>query len=228
MVNGDDPSQVEIELQLVNTSSYLFGFHIYIKKAEGSESIQWKQIGQYWNYLDFEDYLDVILANLEVPAGQNINDIDFFSDYLDVKANIQNDRLLLKEELWVPSGIFYPVLEEPTAVGRICLDMSACEDGEYELRADNTQGDCAMSYIFPQGYHIWIMDESLVFTLVKQGNSITELRSIPATFAPPAVTGISTVAADKADNRIFDLQGRELQGAPEHGIYIQNGKKYLK
>ena len=39
---------------------------------------------------------------------------------------------------------------------------------------------------------------------------------------------ISTVTTDKADNRIFDLQGRELKSVPEHGIYIQNGKKYIK
>ena len=40
--------------------------------------------------------------------------------------------------------------------------------------------------------------------------------------------GISTIAADKADNRIFDLMGRELKSVPETGIYIQNGKKYVK
>ena len=42
------------------------------------------------------------------------------------------------------------------------------------------------------------------------------------------VTGISTISTDKADNRIFDIQGRELNSVPEHGIYIQNGKKYVK
>jgi len=42
-------------------------------------------------------------------------------------------------------------------------------------------------------------------------------------------TGISTIASDNAgDNRIFDLQGRQLQSVPEHGVYIQNGKKYVK
>ncbi len=40
--------------------------------------------------------------------------------------------------------------------------------------------------------------------------------------------GISTITSDKADNRIFDLQGRELKSVPETGIYIQNGKKYVK
>ena len=41
-------------------------------------------------------------------------------------------------------------------------------------------------------------------------------------------TGIDSIAIDNVDNRIFDLQGRELKSVPEHGIYIQNGKKYVK
>jgi hypothetical protein len=39
---------------------------------------------------------------------------------------------------------------------------------------------------------------------------------------------ITTITNDKVDNRIFDLQGRELKSVPENGIYIQNGKKYVK
>ena len=49
---------------------------------------------------------------------------------------------------------------------------------------------------------------------------------IVVTLAEP--DAITTIINDKADNRIFDLQGRELQSVPEHGIYIQNGKKYVK
>ncbi len=26
----------------------------------------------------------------------------------------------------------------------------------------------------------------------------------------------------------YDLQGRRLQGKPERGVYIQNGRKYLR
>ena len=41
---------------------------------------------------------------------------------------------------------------------------------------------------------------------------------------------ITTVSGDceNVDSRIFDLQGRELKSVPEHGIYIQNGKKHIK
>ena len=41
-------------------------------------------------------------------------------------------------------------------------------------------------------------------------------------------TGISSIFTDKGNNRIYDIQGRELKSVPEHGIYIQNGKKYVK
>ena len=73
-----------------------------------------------------------------------------------------------------------------------------------------------------------LLDEPMVITLTKQDNTVTEKRSTPA-FYVSSLSGISTVATDAAvDSRIFDLQGRELQSAPEHAIYIQNGKKYVK
>jgi len=41
--------------------------------------------------------------------------------------------------------------------------------------------------------------------------------------------GIETAVANKVqNNKCYDLQGRELQAIPERGIYIQNGKKYVK
>ena len=41
-------------------------------------------------------------------------------------------------------------------------------------------------------------------------------------------TGIDGVWAEQLNSKCYDLQGRELQTAPERGIYIQNGKKYVK
>jgi hypothetical protein len=41
-------------------------------------------------------------------------------------------------------------------------------------------------------------------------------------------TGINTIGTDYVNGRIYDLQGRELKSVPEHGIYIQNGKKHVK
>ena len=43
------------------------------------------------------------------------------------------------------------------------------------------------------------------------------------------ITGINEVKQNApSDGRIYDLQGRRLGQLPEKGIYIQNGKKYIK
>ena len=230
LLNGDDPSQVEVEIQLFNTSSNLFGFSLIVEKDPNCENIQWKKIGQHWLYFDFESYFDVILANLEIPAGQDINDPDFFFSHLDIKAYPTNNIMQIKEELWVPSNFFYPVLEEPTGVGKFALDMSSCEDGDYQLYVAKDPNDYngSLYYKYPEDCHYWQIDEPMVLTLTKLGNIVVEKGRINATYVPSSFTSISTIAADKGDNCIFDLQGRELKSIPEHGIYIQNGKKYVK
>ncbi len=39
---------------------------------------------------------------------------------------------------------------------------------------------------------------------------------------------ISTPKETDADAALYDLQGRRLQAVPDHGIYIQRGRKILK
>ena len=52
---------------------------------------------------------------------------------------------------------------------------------------------------------------------------------LPETVVLEAInTGINTIGSDNVNGRIYDLQGRELKSVPEHGIYIQNGKKHVK
>ena len=41
-------------------------------------------------------------------------------------------------------------------------------------------------------------------------------------------TGIIRTVESDGTNRYFDLQGRQLNGKPEKGIYIINGKKFSK
>ena len=38
--------------------------------------------------------------------------------------------------------------------------------------------------------------------------------------------GVTTTAIESF--KLFDLQGRPVQGSPKHGVYIQNGKKVMK
>jgi len=55
-----------------------------------------------------------------------------------------------------------------------------------------------------------------------------DVENVPETVVLKIASGISTIGVDSNDGRIYDLQGRELKSVPEHGIYIQNGKKYVK
>ena len=41
-----------------------------------------------------------------------------------------------------------------------------------------------------------------------------------------AVRSITTATTEESSD-IYDLQGHRLQGKPEKGVYIQDGKKYL-
>lgn len=45
-------------------------------------------------------------------------------------------------------------------------------------------------------------------------------------FSDPSA-GISSIKAEQPDAAIYSIDGRRLDKAPAHGLYIQNGKKYL-
>ena len=40
-------------------------------------------------------------------------------------------------------------------------------------------------------------------------------------------TGISSVRVAGNDSRLYDLQGRRVEGQPAKGLYISNGKKVI-
>ncbi len=59
-------------------------------------------------------------------------------------------------------------------------------------------------------------------------NSFSGARSLGMTFEDVDLTGVSTLRLVDSDGteRYYDLNGRQLDGKPEKGIYIYNGKKY--
>lgn len=224
LLNGDDAANVEIELGLSkNTSTTLNGFYFGITKPEGAI---WKQA--YGNdFFTGQGYASYILGCLE--GGYSEEELEgFLNRRCDIFGDLRNDQLFLIEILNTTTCRYFPAY--PGKVGKFTVDMSALEDGEYEFFADNNQEACNLFYT-PDDSNgnqwVWILSQPMVITLLKEGNTVTEKSRVPATFAPE-YSGISTVAADKADSRIFDLQGRELKSIPEHGVYIQNGKKYVK
>ena len=71
-----------------------------------------------------------------------------------------------------------------------------------------------------------------------EGNQAEKVADMPnllfsgdLTFGGSEVTGIQpTIQTIDADGtrRYFDLQGRQLNEQPKKGVYIMNGKKYIK
>ena len=212
LLNAENPAQVEIELQLVNSSLNLNGFNLKLEKD--NDALQWKKVSR--KYFTAAGYAPVILARLDDATDEEREEL--LSDMCDVQSNVNPEgKLVLIEILKTNDCRFFPILEEPAGIGKFWLDMSACGDGDYTIVAPDTPQGNSMSYTQgPEPLTSWTADAPVVLTLHKEGDQIT--------------TGISTIASDEqpVDNRIFDLQGRELQSVPEHGIYIQNGKKYVK
>ena len=224
-------NKVEIEVQLVNSSLNLNGFNLKIEKAEGSESVAFRKSGG--SNFSASVYANVILQRWETTMGEDEETGDEIEipvtdemreqkllEKCDVQSNVNPEgKLVIIELLKTNDCRFFPILDTPTGIGKFFLNMQNCEDGEYTIVAPDTPQGNSMSYTQgPEPLDSWTADEPVSITLRKTGDVIE------------VVTGISTIASDEkpVDNRIFDLQGRELQSVPEHGIYIQNGKKYVK
>ncbi len=317
LLNGEDAANVEIEFGFSqNNSANLNGFNFAIQKPEGAT---WKRAqGSQW--FTGKGYARYILGtiNLDGATADDFTDDeleDMLSDMCDIKGNTRvnpdnaedpSQVLVIIQILSTLDCRFYPAT--PGKVGKFKIDMSALEDGEYELHCNATPQGGSFSYTGgPEGSRAWTIDEELAITLVKTGNVVTvkgdtpvvepitiagtvvdkdnaplegvtvtldeatgakeaitttttadgtysleytpeegkeynvtfakdnyQTATYPADEVPEPVvlqsvdTGISTIGVDSNDGRIYDLQGRELKSVPEHGIYIQNGKKHVK
>ncbi len=218
-VSDEQPAnKVELELTLLyNNSQNLNGFNMEVEKSGG----EWVNYGNVIlpAYFTADGYGHNILGNLAGSASDAELDAAL-ATLCDVKSNVKNSgRLVIIELLSTNICRFFPPVEEgsPLPIGKFALDLSAEEDGIYTLTAPKAPETMSFSYTGgPEGTRAWTTDEPVELTIEKVGDKV--------------ISAITSVVADKVitDNRIFDLQGRELQSVPEHGIYIQNGKKYVK
>ncbi len=230
LLNGEDASNVELELGLSeNNSTHLCAFYFTIAKPEGST---WKKVSGN-DYFTTQGYGTYIMACTTEYYDEDDNVVEITDElleelcgyYCDVQSSVKDEKLTIIEVLYASFCRNYP--DYPGKVGKFAIDMSNLEDGEYELYSENTPDNGALNY-YLEDQHTWQLDKPMVLTLSKQGNTVTEKSRASATYVS-SVSGISTIGADNhGDSRIFDLQGRELKGVPEHGIYIQNGKKHVK
>ena len=200
-------------LKLVNSSENLNGFNMEVQKPEAAV---WVEDADDEDWVGFSGYGHTILARWEGVTDSK-REQQLFKK-ADLKCSIKDGKLVIIEILSTEECRFFPVLEEPAGIARFTVDMSGCADGVYALMSEATPTGCSFSFTGgPEGNRAWTTDAPIYLELKKDGDKV-----IP--------TAISTIAVDEtpADNRIFDLQGRELNRVPDSGIYIQNGKKYVK
>ena len=234
-----DANKVMVYIQLKNASQNLNGFNSEFEKClndvtiaddePGSHvgtycpEIQWVADEEDGEAAGFSGYGDVILAMWDV-SNPTWRETKLFQK-ADLKSSFKHydetdqTNLVVIEILSTNDCRFFPVLEEFTTIARFTVDMSACADGDYRIIADNIASRWSFAYTGGvEGTRAWTSEMPVKIILNKVGDKVTQV-----------VDAISTINTDKAvDNRIFDIQGRELQSVPEHGIYIQNGKKYVK
>lgn len=99
-------------------------------------------------------------------------------------------------------------------------DFKVCADHEWsENYGDKTQADGNATFtITTDGTYdvtFTFNNETQVLTAEVKGNS-TGIKNVQSVVAQP-----QTSAA------IYDLQGRRINGTPQHGLYIQNGRKFI-
>ena len=99
-------------------------------------------------------------------------------------------------------------------------DFKVCADHEWsENYGDKTQADGNATFtITTDGTYdvtFTFNSETQVLTAEVKGNS-TGIKNVQ-----PVVDQPQTSAA------IYDLQGRRINGTPQHGLYIQNGRKFI-
>lgn len=99
-------------------------------------------------------------------------------------------------------------------------DYKVCADHEWsENYGDKTQADGNATFtITTDGTYdvtFTFNSDTQVLTAEVKGNS-TGIKNVQSVVAQP-----QTSAA------IYDLQGRRINGTPQHGLYIQNGRKFI-
>ena len=220
VLNGENPAQVEVELTLINQSLNLNGFNTELEL--NNENVLFKKVSR--KAFTAAGYADVILARLDDATDEEREEL--LLEFCDVQSNIKTSgNLVIIELLKTNECRFFPVLDNFTAIGKFWMDWSAVANSkdaanECTILAPAEPARYSFSYTGGvEGTRAWTPEAPIVFNMEYVDGVVRER-------VPDA---ISTISTDKnVDNRIFDLQGRELQSVPEHGIYIQNGKKYVK
>jgi hypothetical protein len=219
-------NEVFLELGLVyNNSENLNGYNMEIGKPAGAT---WKRQGANFVYVK-DDYARFILEMINLD-GATIDDFsnsdlnDIIGDMFDNKANVKaeggggkTDVLSIIHILATNDCRFFP--NHAGKIGKIKIDMSALDDGQYELVADAEPYGCSFSYTGgPEGTTAWTADPiddskanaALRTVLKKEGDQVTQV-----------ATGINVLEGLKnvTSVKYYNIQGVE-SATPFDGVNI--------
>ena len=140
------------------------------------------------------------------------------------------------------AGLPYVIKVDNDVVNPSFYDVTIEQDQPYWVRVGNcemiglyspyefTEADKSIFFLAPGNKFSYVGKPGVMkglrayFTL--SGIPESMLATMPVTI--DSVDGIISVTTSSSDGKIYDLQGRELNKAPEHGVYIKNGYKYVK
>jgi len=89
-------------------------------------------------------------------------------------------------------------------------------NGKLDVKYDNTDLSAFKSFV-NAGTHLM----GAIFFVNYASEILNNLE-------PTSIQELNVQETKNVDNNIYDLLGRKLNGIPESGIYIKNGKKYIK
>ena len=161
----------------------------------------------------------------------------------------EDGQIIFEQELQPQAHIPYIIVpNEDFSINLRTLDLAGCYRDTVSVAGISFIGSyVSETFDYPDGFYIDFIDitpdcrfdESCVigalraYLLVRWDDPYNQ----GGTRVPPLnkrgivlrdyETGISMPSVSNKKNTLFDLQGRELQGKPSRGIYIENGKKVL-
>ena len=203
----------KVKLVLYNASQNMQAVCLRISK---SETIKWALVDKEKEaYFTAKGYANNILALLEGKTDEELE--EEFEQYCDVFTHV-SEKLAIVEILKSLECHFFPVGNE-IAIGEFAVDLSGCEDGSYEIWAENTPNDYSFGYTGGvEGTCSWTADYPILLELYKQG----DLVSVHPWFPMDDYDGVEEVEKNKsvASVRYYNLAGVE-SAQPVKGVNIR-------
>ena len=211
-----------IKLLLYNSSQNLNGFGITINKPSLANWVIVDESQQ--KCFSAKGYGKYILARWEGKSDEERE--AELSEHCDIISGVNNSGLVVGEFLTTDECRFFPVSDLYASnddwylipVGEFAIDMSNCEDDEYEI-VSYAESGCSFSYFGgPEGSRAWLYEDIIQLILYKQG----DLVSVHPWFPLDDFDGVEELEKNKSVEsvRYYNLAGVE-SAEPQQGVNIK-------